>query len=42
MTTILLVAALVLFILEGIGWPKTAVKLGWFGLACWVLTLLIK
>ena len=41
LTTILLIAGFVCFILAAIGWPKTAVNLGWAGLACWILTALI-
>jgi hypothetical protein len=40
-STALLVAALVLFILASIGIPVGRYGLGWAGLACWVLSLLV-
>jgi hypothetical protein len=42
LTTILLIAGLVCFIIEAVHWPKAPFSFGWIGLACWILTLLIK
>ena len=38
---VLLIVAFILFVLAAIGWPKTALSLGWAGAALCVLTLLI-
>ena len=38
---ILLIAAFILFVLAALGVSAGRVSLGWAGLACWVLTLLI-
>lgn len=36
-TTVLLVCAFVLVLCEALGVPSTRVKLGWLGLALWLL-----
>lgn len=38
---ILLIAAFILFIAAGLNINARGLGLGWFGLACWVLTTLI-
>jgi hypothetical protein len=43
LATILLVFAFVLFVIAAFGWtPKPPISLGWLGLACWVLSILLR
>jgi len=38
---ILYVAAFILFVLAALNVPSSRVSLGWAGLACWILTLIV-
>ncbi len=41
LATALLIAALVLLLLQSFNVPSGKVSLGWLGMACWVLSLLL-